>query len=264
MVMDKPFEVGDKVTVMGVTGKVVDIGIMSTKIKTGQDHQVVIPNKSISGKEVINFAKGGPEDAPKRVNLRLNIGVGYDEEPAHVKQMILDVVRECDYIVDDPKPTALFRDMLDSALLFRVNCWVRDYSDEWVARDWILTRILERCIDEHIDIPYPHMQLKYDPASVVEEKAAKSAAEDEKRAADKERKKAEARVKDEAESAARMKERKEIRARIEELNQALEEDEPPEDEEGEEAAEARETRMEILAEIKKLEHKLDEGSGDDD
>ena len=264
MVMDKPFEVGDKVTVMGVTGKVVDIGIMSTKIKTGQDHQVVIPNKSISGKEVINFAKGGPEDAPKRVNLRLNIGVGYDEEPAHVKQMILDVVRECDYIVDDPKPTALFRDMLDSALLFRVNCWVRDYSDEWVARDWILTRILERCIDEHIDIPYPHMQLKYDPASVVEEKAAKSAAEDEKRLADKERKKAEARKKDEAESTARIKERKEIRARIEELTEVLEEELPEDVEDSEDAKEdARESRMAIIAEIQKLEHKLDEG-GDDD
>ncbi len=263
MVMDKPFEVGDKITVMGVTGKVVDVGIMSTKIKTGQDHQVVIPNKSISGKEVINFAKGGPEDSPKRVNLRLNIGVGYDEEPAHVKQMLLDVVRDCDYVVDDPKPTALFRDMLDSALLFRLNCWVRDYSDEWVARDWVLTKILERCRDEAIEIPFPHMQLKYDPPSLDEEKAAKSAAEDEKRSADKERKKAEARKKDEAESAARIKERKEIRARIEELTEALEE-ELPEGAEGEDAEdEARESRMAIIAEIQELEHKLDEG-GDDD
>jgi small-conductance mechanosensitive channel len=273
MVMDKPFEVGDKVTVMGVTGKVVDVGIMSTKIKTGQEHQVVIPNKSISGKEVINFAKGGPEDAPKRVNLRLNIGVGYDEEPAHVKQMILDVVRECDYIVDEPKPTALFRDMLDSALLFRVNCWVRDYSDEWVARDWILTRVLERCIDEDIDIPYPHMQLKYDPASVVEQKAAESAADNDQRAADKERKKAEARIKEEADSAARMQERTEIRDRIAELNAALQEESEEESSEDasdrleiseEELAEAREVRLAILAEIKELEHKLDDGGGDDD
>ena len=265
MVMDKPFEVGDKVTVMGVTGKVVDVGIMSTKIKTGQEHQVVIPNKSISGKEVINFAKGGPEDTPKRVNLRLNIGVGYDEEPAHVKQMLLDVVRECDYIIDNPPPTALFRDMLDSALLFRLNCWVRDYSDEWVARDWILTRVLERCIDEDIDIPYPHMQLKYDPASVVEKEAAKNAAEDEKKSADKERIKAEARVKEEAESSARMNARKEIRARIEELNTTLkeeesEESEDPDDPEGG----VSQSRLDILAEIQELEHKLDEGSGDDD
>lgn len=265
MVMDKPFEVGDKVTVMGVTGKVVDVGIMSTKIKTGQEHQVVIPNKSISGKEVINFAKGGPEDTPKRVNLRLNIGVGYDEEPAHVKQMLLDVVRECDYIIDNPPPTALFRDMLDSALLFRLNCWVRDYSDEWVARDWILTRVLERCIDEGIDIPYPHMQLKYDSASVMEKEAEKNAAEGEKKSADKERIKAEARLKEEAESTARMNARKEMRARIEELNAALEEEdavesEDPDDPEGG----VSQSRLDIIAEIQELEHKLDEGSGDDD
>jgi small-conductance mechanosensitive channel len=265
MVMDKPFEVGDKVTVMGVTGKVVDVGIMSTKIKTGQEHQVVIPNKSISGKEVINFAKGGSEDTPKRVNLRLNIGVGYDEEPAHVKQMLLDVVRECDYIIDNPPPTALFRDMLDSALLFRLNCWVRDYSDEWVARDWILTRVLERCIDEDIDIPYPHMQLKYDPASLVEKEAAKNAAEVEKKSADKERIKAEARVKEEAESSARMNARKEIRARIEELNNALEEEESEESEDPDgPEGEVSQSRLDILAEIQELEHQLDEGSGDDD
>jgi small-conductance mechanosensitive channel len=261
MVMDKPFEVGDKVTVMGVTGKVVDVGIMSTKIKTGQEHQVVIPNKSISGKEVINFAKGGPEDSPKRVNLRLNIGVGYDEEPAHIKQMLLDVVRECDYIIDNPAPTALFRDMLDSALLFRLNCWVRDYSDEWVARDWILTRVLERCIDEGIDIPYPHMQLKYDSASLVEKEAAKNAADEEKKSAEKERIKAEARVKEKAESTARMNARKEIRARIEELNTTLEEDasEDPEDPEGE----VSQNRLDILAEIQELELQLDEGISDD-
>ena len=258
MVMDKPFEVGDKVTVMGVTGKVVDIGIMSTKIRTGHEHLVVIPNKSISGKEIINFAKGGPEDSPKRVNLRLNIGVGYDEDPAHVKQMLLDVVRECDYIVDDPRPSALFRDMADSALVFRLNCFVRDYSDEWVARDWILTRVLERCIDEDIEIPYPHMQLKYDPASVVEQKAADGAAEEAQRAADKERRKAEARVKDEAETAARMKERKAIRARIEELNAELREE--LSDDAGDEE---RESRLATIAEIQELEHKLDD-SGDDD
>ena len=258
MVMDKPFEVGDKVTVMGVTGKVVDIGIMSTKIKTGHEHLVVIPNKSISGKEIINFAKGGPEESPKRVNLRLDIGVGYDEDPAHVKQMLLDVVRECDYIVDDPRPSALFRDMADSALLFRLNCFVRDYSDEWVARDWILTRVLERCIDEDIDIPYPHMQLKYDPASVVEQKAAESAAEDAQRAADKERRKAEARVKNEAETKAHMEERKAIRERIDELNLELRED-LPEDAGDEE----RESRLATIAEIQELEHKLDDG-GDDD
>ena len=179
--------------------------------------------------------------------------------------MLLDVVRECDYIIDDPPPTALFRDMLDSALLFRLNCWVRDYSDEWVARDWILTRVLERCIDEDIDIPYPHMQLKYDPPSVMEKEAEKNAADEERKSAEKERIRAEARIKEQAESTARMNARKEIRARIEELNTALEEEESKESEDPDDPEGGiSQNRLDILAEIQELEHKLDEGSGDDD
>jgi hypothetical protein len=137
-----------------------------------------------------------------------------------------------------------------------------------VARDWILTRVLERCIDEHIDIPYPHMQLKYDPASVVEKEAEKNAAEGEKKSAEKERIKAEARIKEEADSTARMNARKEMRARIEELNIALEAEEAKESEEPEDPDDPEggisQKRLDMLAELQELEHKLDEGSGDDD
>ncbi len=262
MMMDKPFEQGDKVTVMGITGKVVDVGIMSTKIKTGFDHLVVIPNKTISGKEVVNFARGGSSDSPKRVNLRLDIEVGYDEQPAHVKQMLLAITRKCDYVVDDPEPTALFMNMLGSSLQFRLNCWVRDYADEWVARDWLLTNILQECIDQGIDIPYPHMQLKYDPASVAEQKAADEASDSESRAAEKKRAQDAARKKDKKETDARMKERKKMRDRIDELQQLLDSTETSdEDELSEDDAESR---LSIIAEITELELKLNEGGGDAD
>ena len=258
MMMDKPFEQGDKVTVMGITGKVVDVGIMSTKIKTGFDHLVVIPNKTISGKEVINFARGGPSDSPKRVNLRLDIEVGYDEQPAHVKQMLLAITRKCDYVVDEPEATALFMNMLGSSLQFRLNCWVRDYADEWVARDWLLTNILQECNDQGIDIPYPHMQLKYDPASVAEQKAAEEATESESRAEEKKRAQDIARKKDKKESDTRMKERKKMRDRIDELQQLLDSGEKDDDEEQDES------RLLMIAEITELELKLNEGGGDAD
>ena len=244
---------------MGITGKVVDVGIMSTKIKTGFDHLVVIPNKTISGKEVVNFAKGGPSDSPKRVNLRLDIEVGYDEQPAHVKQMLLEITRKCDYVVDDPEPTALFMNMLGSSLQFRLNCWVRDYADEWVARDWLLTNILQECNDQGIDIPYPHMQLKYDPVSVAEKKAAEEESESETRAAEKKRAQEVARKKDKKETDARMKERKEMRDRIDELNQILESGDSDSESDGDD-----ESRMLIIAEITELELKLNEGGGDAD
>ena len=52
MLIDKPFAKGDKVIVKGVKGKVVDVGIMTTKIRTGNERMVIIPNTSLSGQFV--------------------------------------------------------------------------------------------------------------------------------------------------------------------------------------------------------------------
>jgi hypothetical protein len=61
-----------------------------------------------------------------------------------------------------------------------------------------------------------------------------------------------------------MNARKEMRARIEELNTALEEEDAQESEDPDEEEGINQNRLNILAEIQELEHKLDEGSGDDD
>ncbi|MEO2121294.1 MAG: hypothetical protein ABGX44_05715, partial [Candidatus Poseidoniia archaeon] len=107
--------------------------------------------------------------------------------------------------------------------------------------------------------------LKYDSASAMEEQAAKNAVDEERKSVEKERIKAEARLKEEAESTARMNARKEMRARIEELNTALEEEEAEESEDPDDPEGGiSQNRLDMLAEIQELEHKLDEGSGDDD
>ena len=172
--------------------------------------------------------------------------------------MLLAITRKCDYVVDEPEATALFMNMLGSSLQFRLNCWVRDYADEWVARDWLLTNILQECNDQGIDIPYPHMQLKYDPASVAEQKAAEEATESESRAEEKKRAQDIARKKDKKESDTRMKERKKMRDRIDELQQLLDSGEKDDDEEQDES------RLLMIAEITELELKLNEGGGDAD
>lgn len=222
LVVDKPFKEGDKIQVGMLTGVVVDIGLMSTKIRTASEHLVVFPNKTLQAQQITNFARGGPTDAPRRVNLRLNFGVGYDEDPSHVKRTLMEIANECEYIASDPEPSTLFMDMLDSSLMIRLNCWVKDYGDEWVARDWILTKALRRFGEEDIEIPYPHMQLKYDPQSTetaAEVKARKE--EEEQRKKDKEERQEKAREEDDAASEQTLKDRTEWRARAEELRELL-------------------------------------------
>jgi hypothetical protein len=64
-------------------------------------------------------------------------------------------MRECPYVIDEPNPRVLLNELGDFAKVFRMYGWVKDYSDEWVAKDWVLKAIDERFREEGIGIPFP-------------------------------------------------------------------------------------------------------------
>ena len=249
LMIDKPYEVGDKIQVDLLIGTVVDIGFLSTKIKTSSEHLVIVPNKTMATTVVTNYAKGGPSEAPRRVNLKIDVEVGYDESPPHVKTVIRKIIEQNELILSDPEPVILFTQMMPSGLIFRINCWVEDYGDEWVARDQVQTAILRIFKEEDIEIPYPHMQLKYD-AAVDEEEARLKKAEEKKAQEDKEKRQEEAREKDAEHEAKQAEERAVLRKQAVELRAQLENEEL-EDEE----------RTKISTELMQIETRI---SGTDD
>ena len=155
LALDQPFEVGDRIEVEGKMGSVVSVGILSTKILTHEENLVVIPNNSLVNSTVINHARGGGDGVGRRISLVQDIGVGYDEDISHVKYTVLQLMRECPYVIQKPDPRVLLIELGDFAKVFRMYGWVEDYSDEYVARDWLLKNIDERFKSEGIEIPFP-------------------------------------------------------------------------------------------------------------
>jgi small-conductance mechanosensitive channel len=155
LALDQPFEVGDRIEVDNEIGSVVSVGILSTKVLTNEENLVVIPNNHLVNSTVINHARGGGDGVGRRISLVLDIGVEYDEDIAHVKYTILQLMRECPYIIDKPEPRVLLNELGDFAKIFRMYGWVEDYSDEFVAKDWLLKNIDERFAKEGIGIPFP-------------------------------------------------------------------------------------------------------------
>jgi len=155
LALDQPFEVGDRIEVDGEIGSVVSVGILSTKVLTNEENLVVIPNNNLVNSTVINHARGGSDGVGRRISLVLDIGVEYDEDISHVKYTVLQLMRECPYIIDLPEPRVLLNELGDFAKVFRMYGWVEDYSDEFVAKDWLLKNIDERFAKEGIGIPFP-------------------------------------------------------------------------------------------------------------
>ncbi len=177
LAIDRPFEVGDRIEVEGTWGSVVSVGILSTKVLDRDERLVVIPNNTLVESKVVNHARGGGDGVARRISIVLDIGVDYREDIDHVKYTLLQLAKECPYVINKPEPRILLHELADFAKIFRVYTWVEDYSDEYVARDWLLRNIDERFGKENINIPFPtSVELSdsvYEQAEVTKQRSAK-------------------------------------------------------------------------------------------
>jgi MscS family membrane protein len=88
---DKPFAVGDVITLGGVTGMVEKVGFRSTRIRTYDKSIVTIPNKNIINTELDNLGV-----RPVR-RVKFNIGLTYDTSIEQIKNIVDDIQK----LVDD-------------------------------------------------------------------------------------------------------------------------------------------------------------------
>ncbi len=87
---DKPFTVGDTVTLGGVTGTVEKVGFRSTRIRTFDKSVVTVPNKNIISTELDNLGA-----RPVR-RVKFNIGLTYDTSVENIKNIVNDIQKLID------------------------------------------------------------------------------------------------------------------------------------------------------------------------
>ena len=116
---------------------------------------VVIPNNRLVDSTITNFARGGGDGVGSRATVTLDIGVDYEERTAHVKQVILDVAKKCPHVDEEPPPRVLLRELGDFSKNYRLYAWISDYSEEFIATDWLLREVDTAFNREGISIPYP-------------------------------------------------------------------------------------------------------------
>lgn len=157
--VDKPFKVGDRVRIDNYYGDVLSVGTRSTRIRT-LDHQVVtIPNNKITTNIIVNYAE--PDE---KLRITIPISVAYGSDPEKVKKILLDiaqdVIKNCDYLLEDPAPRTFFAEMADSNLKFILYVWAKKYNLPDEVKDAINSRVVARFAEEGIEIPFPQMDVR--------------------------------------------------------------------------------------------------------
>jgi MscS family membrane protein len=153
---DAPYKIGDYIVLeSGERGMVTDIGIRSTRILTRDDVQIIVPNAVMANTKIIN--ESGGHHVKERI--RINIGVAYGSDIDKVREVLLDVARQSEYLADDPEPRVRFRAFGDSSLDFQLMGWIAEPALRGRAIDELSSAIYKRFIRDNIEIPFPQRDI---------------------------------------------------------------------------------------------------------
>ncbi|ELR65334.1 Protein involved in stability of MscS mechanosensitive channel [Photobacterium marinum] len=148
----RPFKSGDYVEIGGVSGSVESIQVFSTILNTPDNKMVVVPNAAVIGGPITNYSRH------KTRRIDLVIGVSYDADLKHTKEVLTRVIEADDRILKDPAPTVGVLALADSSVNFAVRPWVKT-SDYWGVYFDLMQAIKEELDKENIGIPYPQMDV---------------------------------------------------------------------------------------------------------
>jgi len=117
------FKEGDLVRIGDITGRVEDIKLMITRVRTAKNESVVIPNSNILNTEVTNFSVVARENG---IVVHTIVGIGYDTPWRQVEAMLLLAVERTKGLSMEPAPFVLQKSLGDYAINYEINAFCRD------------------------------------------------------------------------------------------------------------------------------------------
>jgi small conductance mechanosensitive channel len=152
IIITQPFKKDDLIDVGNVSGKVENIDLFLTTLKTFDNKTITIPNGIINTSVLINHSM----EENRRVDC--TFGIGYGNDIAKAKEILKEVCDSNPLIFTDPKPLIGVANHGDSAVILDVKVWCQ--TDNYWDVKYYLEENVKLAFDEHnIEIPYPKMDV---------------------------------------------------------------------------------------------------------
>jgi small-conductance mechanosensitive channel len=141
IIIDKPFQIGDKIQIGAHYGEVTGIGLKSTRLVTPSDNLVTVPNAEVMSQAVAN-ANSGEENCQvvTVIYLPLNADIG------HIKKIALETAQVSQYVfVNKPVVVLFSQENVGQRVLLKVKvkAYVNDLRNEFQFQSEV-TEVLTR------------------------------------------------------------------------------------------------------------------------
>lgn len=154
LLFERPFRVGDIITVGEFSGRVTRIRTRATTIQDFDNKEIVIPNKNFITGQLINWTLS---DTSTRVTIK--VGVAYGTDPDRVHGLLIRAARENSLVLADPEPKSWFLAFGASSLDFELRVYVGAVADRLPVQNDLNGRIAALFKEHGIEIAFPQLDL---------------------------------------------------------------------------------------------------------
>ena len=153
----KPFKAGDYIEAQGFAGIVKSINIVSTKIITLDNREVILPNGALSNGTINNYSA----NPIRRIDLTVNVSYGSDADAVKTELMRIVIENEKTLNAETPgaeDPTVVLSDLKDSSVEFLIRVWVNSLDIREVR--YAITETIYKELPAHgISFPFPQLDI---------------------------------------------------------------------------------------------------------
>lgn len=170
MLIERPIQVGDFVTVGDNTGRVLKIGPRATHVQCYNGVTTIVPNSHLLENEVKNW------NLPDRkIRSIIAVGVAYGTDVQHVKSTLEQLLTDHIRVLESVDNRVLFAGFGDSSLDFEVHFWMspRSAFDRRQIESDLRFKIDALFRENDITIPFPQRDVNFKAIETIQIKEEK-------------------------------------------------------------------------------------------
>lgn len=124
LLIERPISVGDWIDAGGQQGTVRSVSVRSTRIRTFDNTEVIVPNSDLISNSVTNWTRGSTIG---RVIVPVTVAFGTDTEA--VEAILLGIADRYEDVLGFPAPQVFFANFSSNGYAFELRAFLRDIRD---------------------------------------------------------------------------------------------------------------------------------------
>lgn len=156
ILFERPVQVGDRIQIGSLDGRVTRIRMRATEIVTNDSIAVIVPNSEFVTQQVINWSRGGDT-----IRISVPVGVAYGSDVDTVRTALLEAAASVPEALKEPPPAVRLTAFGDSAIGFELLAWTRDLLHRRGEFTSLLNYAIVSSFRRHgIAIPFPQREVR--------------------------------------------------------------------------------------------------------